>query len=200
MMARYTREIDRLIRNEKTHAAIIMMGARTPMRTIIWNEFCRLVTSVVLRVIIEPVEKRSIFVKLKPCTLANTSWRRFFAKPAEATAAKRPASVPAAKETSAHRNRIRPNFHTIGMEPPVMPWSMRFAMTVGMMISMIASTATVSGVRMLSFLYSRRLCSSVRMTCVGFAGASAASRVVASCCAVTGCAPVLLRWWCDCCG
>ena len=53
-----------LMRKEKIHATITMIGARTPMRMIIEYAFCRLVTSVVSRVMIEPVEKRSILVKL----------------------------------------------------------------------------------------------------------------------------------------
>ena len=64
MQARNTKEMDGLMRKEKTHATITMIGARTPMRMIIEYAFCRLVTSVVSRVMIEPVEKRSILVKL----------------------------------------------------------------------------------------------------------------------------------------
>ena len=56
--------MDGLMRKEKIHATITMIGARTPIRTIIEYAFCRLVTSVVSRVMIEPVEKRSILVKL----------------------------------------------------------------------------------------------------------------------------------------
>lgn len=42
-----TMEICGEMRNEKIHAATSMIGARMPMRMIIWYEFCTFVTSVV---------------------------------------------------------------------------------------------------------------------------------------------------------
>ena len=73
MHARKTIEICGEMRNEKIHAATSMIGARMPMRMIIWYEFCTFVTSVVSLVMIDPVENRSMFVKLNCCTRSNSS-------------------------------------------------------------------------------------------------------------------------------
>ena len=114
---------------------------------------------------IEPVENRSMLVKLKPCTFSNSSWRRFLAKPAPAIAANLPARKPAASEHSEHARRIRPNLTMAGMLLPVMPSSINDAITVGMRISRTPSTTTNIGVRMLGFLYSRSDLPSVRTRC-----------------------------------
>ena len=114
---------------------------------------------------IEPVENRSMLVKLKPCTFSNSSWRRFLAKPAPAIAANLPARKPAVSEHSEHSSRIRPNLMMAGMLPPLMPSSMSEAITVGMRISRMPSMTTASGVRMLTFLYSRSDLPSVRSIC-----------------------------------
>ena len=86
-----------------------------------------------------------MFVKLKPCTCANRSWRRFLAKPAAAMAAYLPARNPHTSETSAHSSRIRPNLRMAGMLPPVMPSSISVAMTVGMAISRMPRPARTRG-------------------------------------------------------
>ena len=52
-----------------------------------------------------------------------------------------------------------------GMDLPLMPLSIRIAMTVGMAISMTASTMTNSGESRLAVRYSRRDFANVLMTC-----------------------------------
>ena len=57
--------------------------------------------SVVRRVTSELDENWSILAKLKVCTAANTSWRRFLAKPQLAWLHVRPAPIPKASDASA---------------------------------------------------------------------------------------------------
>ena len=109
---------------------------------------------------IEPVEKRSMFAKLNCCTFSNSSWRRFLAKPEEPMAANRPHN-----DTAAQAIRMPPYFQMSGMDFPLMPLSIRIAMTVGMAISMTASTMTNSGESRLAVRYSRRDFANVLMTC-----------------------------------
>ena len=64
------------------------------MRRIIWKAFCRLVTSVVMRVTSPAVENLSMFENEKVCTLQYMASRRLQAYPADALAENRPASTP----------------------------------------------------------------------------------------------------------
>ena len=165
MQARNTIETCGLMRNAKIHATMSMIGARMPTRMSIWYAFCTFVTSVVSLVMIEPVEKRSMFAKLNCCTFSNSSWRRFLAKPEEPMAANRPDRKPAHNDTTAQAIRMPPYFQMSGMDLPLMPLSIRIAMTVGMAISMTASTMTNSGESRLAVRYSRRDFANVLMTC-----------------------------------
>ena len=62
-----------LIRHAMTMEKMIMSGTRTAIRIIIPNAFCTFVTSVVMRVTSEEVEKRSMSANEKSCTLKNRS-------------------------------------------------------------------------------------------------------------------------------
>jgi hypothetical protein len=66
---RNTRESFQLILNVMMKAKIIIRGARTQIRMIIWNAVCTLVTSVVSRVTRPDVEYLSIFENEKSCML-----------------------------------------------------------------------------------------------------------------------------------
>ena len=57
--------------------------------------------SVVRRVTSEELENWSMLAKLKRCTAANTSWRRFLAKPHDASEQVSPAPMPKHSEASA---------------------------------------------------------------------------------------------------
>ena len=80
-----------------TMLLISMMGALTAIRIIIWNAFCRLVTSVVMRVTRPAVLNLSMFENENCWILLNIASRRLHAKPAEAFAANFPASTPKAR-------------------------------------------------------------------------------------------------------
>ena len=84
-----------------TAEAIIMAGARTAMRIIIWKAFWTLVTSVVSRVTRPAVEYLSMLAKLKSWMFRNMAARRFAAKPEEAVAAVLPARMPARSPSAA---------------------------------------------------------------------------------------------------
>ena len=84
---RKMRAIWTLMRNAITMEKTIMRGTRTAIRMSMPKAFCTLVTSVVMRVTSEDVEKRSMSANEKSWTLKKRSWRRFFARPTEAVAA-----------------------------------------------------------------------------------------------------------------
>ena len=64
-----------------------MMGQRTAMRMIIMKAIITLVTSVVRRVMMPPVENLSMLEKENFCTFLYISRRRLRAKPVDARAA-----------------------------------------------------------------------------------------------------------------
>ena len=70
---RKMRAIWTLMRNAMTMEKTIMRGTRTAMRIIMPKAFCTLVTSVVMRVTSEDVEKRSMSANEKSCTLKKRS-------------------------------------------------------------------------------------------------------------------------------
>ena len=70
---RKIRAIWTLMRHAITMENTIMRGTRTAMRIIMPKAFCTLVTSVVMRVTREDVEKRSMSAKEKSWTLKNRS-------------------------------------------------------------------------------------------------------------------------------
>ena len=84
-----------------TAAAIIMAGARTAIRVIIWKAFWTLVTSVVSLVTRPAVEYLSMLAKLNSWMFRNMAARRFAAKPEEAVAAVVPARMPASSPSAA---------------------------------------------------------------------------------------------------
>ncbi len=98
---RNTTESLRLMSTAISVAPIIMKGARKPSRMIIMNAFCRLVTSVVSRVISEAVEKWSILENEKSCTRSNRALRTFRENPVLAFAEYLPAIAPKKSETTA---------------------------------------------------------------------------------------------------
>ena len=113
-----------LILKVSTQAQISMMGQRTATRMIIMNAICTLVTSVVRRVMIPPVENLSMLEKEKFWTLRYISRRRFREKPVEARAAKRPDSVPNTSATSAMPTSSPPYRRILLRFPASMPLSM----------------------------------------------------------------------------
>ena len=70
---RKMRAIDELMRHAMTMEKMIMSGTRTAMRIIMPKAFWTFVTSVVMRVTSEDVEKRSMSAKEKSCTLKKRS-------------------------------------------------------------------------------------------------------------------------------
>ena len=108
MAARKIRLSRTLMKKHMNIEQTSISGARTAMRRIIWKAFCRLVTSVVMRVTSPAVENLSMLENEKVCTLQYMASRRLQANPAEARAENRPASTPAHKLTSASASISRP--------------------------------------------------------------------------------------------
>lgn len=81
---------------------------------------------------------------------------RFAAKPALAEAAKRPDIIPQKSENRAMHRRIAPYLSRSVMFSELI-WSIRDAITSGIMHSMDTSPTMKSGVRTASFLYSLML-------------------------------------------
>ena len=120
---------------------------------IIWNAFCRLVTSVVIRVTRPAVENLSMLEKENRWMFSYIASRRLPAKPVDASAAKRPAKMPRASATAATRNVSRPYFKIAPISFLEMPSSMMNAISSGSKTSMIASSAERVGVRIEARLY-----------------------------------------------
>ncbi len=106
--ARKTEASRRFIRAAAVSEKISMTGLRTAMRISIMNACCMFVTSVVRRVMMLEGENLSMFSKEKLCTLRNMSCRRFFAKPAAATAQLRAERAPNVRDTAAQAMRRSP--------------------------------------------------------------------------------------------
>ena len=138
-------------------AKINMIGQRTATRMDIMYAFWILVISVVRRVTILAVENLSMLEKEYSCTLLYISSRRFFAKPAEATAAYFPDSAPKVRETIQKMTNARPIFRMYCMLPASIPKSMRFAINMGMITSKMTSQVTNSGASKELVLYSLTL-------------------------------------------
>ena len=97
-----------LITMHITNAMIIISGARTAMRIIIINAFCRFVTSVVIRVTSPAVEYLSILEKENVWIFAYMESRRFAAKPVEASEANTPPRIPNKRLANAMISMISP--------------------------------------------------------------------------------------------
>ena len=91
------------------------------------------------------------------CTLLYISSRRFFAKPAEATAAYFPDNAPKVRETIQQMINASPIFRMYCMLPASIPKSMRFAINMGMITSKMTSQVTNSGASKELVLYSLTL-------------------------------------------
>ena len=154
--------IEELIRHAMTTEKTIMSGTRTAMRISIPKAFWTLVTSVVMRVTREDVEKRSMSAKEKSWTAKKRSWRRFFARPTDAVAEKRAASRPQASEAKAKLTRMIPRRMTGTRETPSRA-STRDTMISGIRHSRTTSPMMKSGVRTAGALNSRSRPSSVPM-------------------------------------
>ena len=137
-----------------TTLQISINGARTAMRTTIWNAFCTLVTSVVIRVINPAVLNLSMLENENVWILAYMLFRRLYAKPDEAEAAYRPASTPNSKLNIAINNIKPPYNNTLCILPASIPLSINDAMIKGINTSINTSSAVKTGVKMVSFLYS----------------------------------------------
>ena len=83
-------------------------GARTVTRKICWNAFCRLLTSVVMRVTRPAAENLSISENEKRWMLRYIAFRRLLAKPLDAYDAKRPARMPKARLRNAIPSMMAP--------------------------------------------------------------------------------------------
>lgn len=83
-------------------------GARTATRISIIKEFCRLVTSVVIRVTRPAVLNLSMLENEKLCILQKTASRKLQAKPAAARAENRPANTPQPRLQKANSSMMAP--------------------------------------------------------------------------------------------
>ena len=114
-------------RTAMTVAAMSISGARTSVRMTIMKDCCTFVTSVVRRVTSEAVENLSTLANEKPCTLRKRPARRFFAKPALASAANHPESAPMERERHAMAIISRPRRKMNETSPLAMPMLMMSA-------------------------------------------------------------------------
>ena len=89
-------------------AAMSITGARTSIRRPMASIMVRALTSLVMRVMSDAEEKRSISAKEKSCILSNRHWRRSPPKPWLAKAAYLAASTPQAIETMARSSMSPP--------------------------------------------------------------------------------------------
>ena len=162
---RNTMVSERLTMEAMISAKTRWTGARTHMRSIIWNAFCRLVTSVVIRVTRPAVEYLSMLENEKCWMFSYIASRRLPAKPVDAVAANLPASTPSSRAMAATRKVSRPYLTTAFISPFSIPWSMIKAMMVGSSTSMMASRAEKIGVRIAARLYSPRCDTSFLIIC-----------------------------------
>ena len=146
-------------------AKTTMRGTRTATRISMPKAFCTLVTSVVMRVTREEVEKESMSLKEKPWTRKNRSWRRFLASPAAAVAEKRAARTPHASDAIAMATSARPMRSTGPRSSPPRR-STRVAMISGSRHSSATSPTMNSGVSKEARLYSRSLPMRMRMVSI----------------------------------
>ena len=91
-----------------TREKISVSGARKHMRMIIWKAFCKLVTSVVRRVISPAVLNLSILEKENFWIFVYMASRTLQAKPEEALAAYFPASTPNTRPKKASKSIYPP--------------------------------------------------------------------------------------------
>ena len=143
----------RFMKRHMNMLKIMVNGARTETRRIIWKAFCRLLTSVVMRVMSPDVENLSMFPNENFWTLLNMSALRFAAKPAEALAENLPAKAPHARETKAARAMKPPDFRMSSIWAPA-----SMLLTIGDVIkgintSSITSPTMNTSARIVSVLY-----------------------------------------------
>ena len=122
-----TRPIFQLMKKVIATENASVIGVRTAMRIDMPNAICTRATSVVSLVMIEDVEKRSMFVNENSWTFLYMSERRFFEKPVAAFAPRNEPSVPNASEMSANSTSTMPVFTMYGMSPFANPMSIRSA-------------------------------------------------------------------------
>ncbi len=108
MATRKTRLSWGLIKRHRAREASSIRGERMPIRRITIKAFCRLVTSVVIRVTRPAVLNLSMLEKEKVWTLAKRLSRRLQAYPAEARAAYRLPPTPQARERKARASISTP--------------------------------------------------------------------------------------------
>ena len=112
-----------------------------------------LFTSLVMRVMREAEEKRSISAKENSCTLSNRHWRRLAPKPWLAKAAYFEASTPQSIETAASTSISAPSLKMSPTSPAGMAVSTIWAMTRGSSSSQMTSRMMRMGDFSASFLY-----------------------------------------------
>ena len=91
-------------------AATSITGARTSIRRPMASIIVMALTSLVMRVMREAEEKRSISAKENSCTLSNRHWRRFPPNPWLAKAAYLAASTPQVMEMAASTSISAPSW------------------------------------------------------------------------------------------
>ena len=128
-------------------------GARTSIRRPMASIMVMALTSLVMRVIREAEEKRSISAKENSCTLSNRHWRRLPPKPWLAKAAYLAASTPQAMEKPASTSINAPSWKIYPVSPEGMATSTISAMTRGRRSSQMTSKMIRIGDLMASFLY-----------------------------------------------
>ena len=97
-----------LIVKVKIKAVSNMTGERTKGRIPLEMAVCKMVTSLVKRVIKELVEKWSVFAKENSCTFLNSSFRNSAPNPCPAVAANRAYSTPKTSASNAHAIILEP--------------------------------------------------------------------------------------------
>ena len=83
-------------------------GDRSSRRRVMFTPFCTWLMSLVMRVMREAEEKRSMSAKENSCTLSKRHWRRLAPKPMAALAASTAAPTPQPSAAMAIRNIFRP--------------------------------------------------------------------------------------------
>ena len=103
-MTNATRKMRLILKLMNTHISterIMLNGALTDMRMSIWKAFCKLDTSVVIRVISPEVENLSMLANENVWMLRYMASRRLYANPVEAFAEQRPDRMPKSSEKAA---------------------------------------------------------------------------------------------------
>ncbi len=127
-------------------------GARMSIRRLIASIMVRVLTSLVMRVMREAEEKRSMSAKEKVCILSNMAWRRLAPKPWLAVVAYLAPKTPKSMDAPARTSMITPSRKISLTWPLGMALSTTSAMTRGRRSWHVASSTMTKGERTAIFL------------------------------------------------